>query len=489
MQDRYPRKRLLTHDLLDVALLLATLKSFIYDIDEAHDEATVQEDVLEEGPFVGLLPTSYFRDRRDFGGARLSLKALSHQQESVSNEYENIMRDIRRRAPAPVLPHSNDTQDTRIALQNRNQENGRMLITMILRAPNEPSGSSGGALNNEGGAMVANRNHDLTQGGAVGGHDLYLNDNFDLFNNLTPATMGEEEINSLLMTNANWSGPDSTSNDGHYPNTRWQQFLLGYNSTMAEDSLSYCSCASQYSGKRDINETVMNAEIFIQPSAQNDLDFFADEDDYQDPTDIFEMTRQQLIVDDEWNIQNPEEDLLFPMLTPPSYEDDVQDVGAEDINSSESRQDVEFNHMHDHNYYDSTSQQNTTTVQQITMPSRGYEIRSRQEVATRVITIPARDEDEGLPYVPNDSNDNTHDETAASQSTVRQSTRTITTGSDSGLEADLDNEIASPVFTQDLDVPITGFNPEDNQYPAASSLYFQDFTKDVGKHRKVIACN
>lgn len=378
-----------------------------------------------------------------------SRKSLSRTHDAIIDEYDRIMQDVRSQSPA--IHGSNEQLDLR----------NNAVTTMVLGIPESPGGLA------HGGLQLSRRPTD----GAVGGFvQSFMNDeNLDIFNNFIPGNMREDEIDELI------SNDEVPSLDQAFPDINWQQFISDY------DQFTHGACGitksvgnsiSDWSTTDLLTEAIHSSELFLPmpASSQNSSEFRPTTDLSTD--DPVVEARLEMMEFNEWASQDHQEDMLFPSLPPPSYQQVTQSEKS-NATSPEMPQPVSMtNHLHDHNYYNASSPrpnvEDTNSVQ-----SASYAIRSRHEVSTRVISIPPRPRHVSSSAESSSSStmDEAIDFSEASSIERFPSSRDIT-------DPDALVEISEQSSTFDSFV-----------IKPVNLTYFDNISKTVGARREVILCN
>lgn len=459
-------KRLLGHGLLDVLLILSFLRQSDISLtiqSERYNRVPSYEGISDDGPVMGVVapPAQPFQHNSIYAGHGQSWKS----GRDPSDEYDRIMHDIRSRPPAAFHGGYFTRQiGTPLVQPSHNQNSNRSVVTMVLSRSVESSPFRHGGVQ-----VVRNTPLDGAVGGAV--QPFLAEENFDLFTNFMPGNMGDDEINDLLSENG------VASLNQTFPDVNWQQFIADYDSFMT-GATGVTKAADGTWGSPDLlSEAIQSSELFLPvPSgSQNQSEFSSanSETGTLGNNDALAASRLEMIEYDEWASRNHEEDLLFPSLSPPSYE---EVMAAENLNTTSQDDNPptwsngNTNHLHDHNYFNATATENTVASPQ----SASYAIRSRHEVSTRVISVAPRGR-------------------RASTSTESSLTSTSTESSE------IVDLTASDVSAPSPDSHITISSEENsegssqlhqNNFDSGSfRTYFDNLSRSVGARREVILCN
>lgn len=492
-------KRLLGHSLLDLALILAALRqtnNLDFSSNFGQEGAAYQhESFYDEGPLLGIVSpsTHHFQHQPLWEGPALSQKSVDRyygngidDNDNIVEEYDNIMRDVLSRPPviANSSPASQIRRDADHIARNRS------VVTMVLSLPNEAANAF-----RSDGAVQVSRNFNFQSEGAVGGIGSGLpnspDENFDLFNSYIPENMRDDDIDNLILSTINDNSGNMVTNQSQL-DVRWQQYLSEFdNFYPGHKSLN--SSFGNWGNFDILNEAMQNAELFLPfvPNSQNSSELELASSDssmsIEDSADPVTSARLELIETSEWGSQNHVDDLLFPSLPPPSYDE----VMASDQTNSSAQNQVQMEqtnpHMHDHTYFNSSSPSSRvpeTQLAEYTVRSRqevSTRVISRHEVSTRVISVPPRPR-----HTSGESSRSATSEISEASEVIisdtpevaaRSSVRRITTSSESSVEETQNDLMSEPDYS----------SFEIRQ--VSSTSYFQNLTKDVGLHREVVLCN
>ncbi|XP_077966904.1 uncharacterized protein LOC120342974 [Styela clava] len=481
-------KRLIGHGLLELALILAALRQtnvLDFSQDSGQEEAVYPHDgFYDDGPLLGIVSPAmhHFQQHPLWGGPTLSQKSIDNYYDNIIDdydhiveEYDNIMRDIRSRPPAIINPAANHVNVENRPLGTRNN---RSVITMILSIPNESS-----SFRSNGGVQVS-RNFNFQTEGAVGGFGVGLpysaDESFDLFNNYVPENMRDDDIDNLILSSINEISGNTASNQSN-PDVRWQQYLSDFdNFYPGHKSLN--STFENWGNFDILNEAMQSAELFLPlvPNSQNssELEFnsLATPLTTEENSDLITSSRIEMIETSEWSSQNHQEDLLFPLLPPPSYEEIMAADQANRSSQNTVKPEESNEHMHDHTYFNSSTP--PPPVALVIRPA-GYAIRSRHEVSTRVISVAPRPR-----HISGSSSQSTTSElsvvsepTLEEHEITRSGTRRITTSSETSVE-DMEQDF---IGVSELDLDTFEITPVNS-----ASSFFQNLTNDVRLHREVV---
>lgn len=419
-------KGLIVHGLMDFIFIIVAMRHSDVTVIPRHQGLDLL-DSSSHGPSL-LTTVSVPSNGR-------SRKPFHPGYDPLADEYNRIMQDVRSQYPVPRL-HASVSRSNVL-------DDG--VITMVLGL-SEPSGSL-----SHGGLQVL---RNFPTDGAVGGFSqpLMADENLDIFNNFLPGNMEEEDIDGLLSSN------NTASLEQTFSDLNWQQFISDYDSFVNGASgiaKSIDNMPAAWGTSDILSEAIQSSELFLPlPSgSQNYTDSQQSDLASEVADDPTTTARLEMIEFNGWAGQNHEEDMLFPSLPPPSYEQ----VTCTQANRTHGRtlpRVLNDNHLHDHNYYNSSR---APPVPQVAAQTTSYAIRSRHEVSTRVISVPPR-------------------------------SRHISTSTDSSVSSSVDeivdcHESEAEIVRQQLDT-FDSFviKPLDVSY-------FDNISKTVGAQREIILCN